>query len=140
MQTLLLAISAALAVALLNGSAPPIGIIDYYGLKAFSREQLQEALQIGEGDPPPSTKEEAIARLKKVPGVKKAHLAIVCCSEQLHAGACCHRRVARQAASSSLDGSSLDASALSAPSRDCGWPPRKKYACSSARLETLKCL
>ena len=65
--------------ALLNGSAPPIGIIDYYGLKAVSREQLQEALQIGEGDPPPSSKEEAIARLEKVPGVQKAHLAIVCC-------------------------------------------------------------
>ena len=60
---------------------PPIGIIDFYGLRKVSEAQVREVLGIKEGDLlPPSTSESVIeARLEAIPGVKQARLGLVCC-------------------------------------------------------------
>ncbi|HKQ77309.1 MAG TPA: HEAT repeat domain-containing protein [Blastocatellia bacterium] len=62
---------------------PPIGIIDFYGLRSISEQQAREAIQIKEGDSPPDdlegAKREAERRLKSLPGVVEARISLVCC-------------------------------------------------------------
>lgn len=58
---------------------PPIGIIDFYGLRTVSEQQVREALQIKEGDPPSVDRKEAKRRLESLPGVAEARIANVCC-------------------------------------------------------------
>lgn len=60
---------------------PPIGIIDFYGLRSVSERQVREALQIKEGDPSPSSsdRKEAKRRLESLPGVAEADVNLVCC-------------------------------------------------------------
>jgi hypothetical protein len=59
---------------------PPIGIIDFYGLRRVSPEQVRAALGIAEGD---SVRPEAVAgamrRLRALPGVARAEVDINCC-------------------------------------------------------------
>ena len=61
--------------------APPIGIIDFYGLRSISERQVREALQIKEGDPSSVDEKEVKRRLESSPGVAEARIAIVCCNE-----------------------------------------------------------
>src|SRR5215471_11374786 len=58
---------------------PPIGIIDFYGLRSISERQVRESLQIKEGDPSSVETKEAERRLESLPGVAEAHVARVCC-------------------------------------------------------------
>ena len=62
---------------------PPIGIIDFYGLRGVSAQQVKEALQIKEGDSMPDdlegAKRRAAQRLKSLPGVVGARISLVCC-------------------------------------------------------------
>jgi hypothetical protein len=58
---------------------PPIGIIDFYGLRSISERQVGEALQIKEGDPSSVVKKEAERKMESLPGVAEAHIALVCC-------------------------------------------------------------
>jgi hypothetical protein len=58
---------------------PPIGVIDFYGLRNISERQVREALQIKEGDPPSVDRKEAKRRLESLPGVAEARLGLVCC-------------------------------------------------------------
>ena len=62
---------------------PPIGIIDFYGLRSISERQVREALQIKEGDTAPDDLEGAkrgIAhRLMSLQGVVDAGICLVCC-------------------------------------------------------------
>jgi hypothetical protein len=58
---------------------PPIGIIDFYGLRNISERQVREALQIKEGDPSSAETKEAERRLESLPDVAEAHIALVCC-------------------------------------------------------------
>jgi hypothetical protein len=58
---------------------PPIGIIDFYGLRSVSERQVREALRIKEGDPSSLEPEEAKRRLESLPGVAEARLGLVCC-------------------------------------------------------------
>lgn len=58
---------------------PPIGIIDFYGLRSVSERQVREALQIKEGDPSSVDREEAKRRLESLPGVAESRLGLVCC-------------------------------------------------------------
>lgn len=64
----------------LNGQdLPPIGIIDFYGLRTVSESQARQALQIKEGDSVPASREEAQRRLEALPNVQQASLNAACC-------------------------------------------------------------
>jgi len=58
---------------------PPIGIIDFYGLRSVSERQVREAIQIKEGDSLSSPPKEAEGRLHSLPGVAEASIGLVCC-------------------------------------------------------------
>ena len=69
---------------------PPVGMIDFYGIRSVSPELVRLALRIKEGDTP-STKqlEEARIRLATISGVAEAHLDHICCEQGkdvLHVG------------------------------------------------------
>ena len=73
-----------LLIALPCGGAemPPIGIIDFYGLRGgVSEAQARQALPFREGDPVPESVEAAVTRLEAVPGVLKAAIERVCCEQ-----------------------------------------------------------
>ena len=58
---------------------PRVGIIDYYGLRKVSRERVQKALAVKEGDAMPGSKADALDRLDEISGVVNSHLEAVCC-------------------------------------------------------------
>jgi hypothetical protein len=58
---------------------PPIGIIDLYGLRGVSEQQVREALQIKEGVSLSEEPKEAKRRLESLPGVAEANINLVCC-------------------------------------------------------------
>jgi hypothetical protein len=58
---------------------PPIGIIDFYGLRSISERQVREALQIKEGDSLSARPKEAERRLESLPGVGEVRIGLVCC-------------------------------------------------------------
>jgi hypothetical protein len=63
---------------------PDIGLIEFYGLGDRSSEQVRAALGLGEGDPAPRDRslQRAIERrLEAIPGVARARLNCVCCTE-----------------------------------------------------------
>ncbi len=62
---------------------PPIGTIDFYGLRTVSERQIREVLPIKEGDAVFKSKEEAAEiekRLASLPNVVEAKLNIGCCT------------------------------------------------------------
>ncbi len=79
MKTLLLIFLFVLLPGSINGQNPPIGIIDFYGLRSLSEQQARQALQIKEGDSLPASREEAQRRLEALPNVQQALLGAVCC-------------------------------------------------------------
>jgi HEAT repeats len=67
-------------------SFPPLGVIDFYGLRTVSEAQVRKALSIHEGDVINPNEIEKIQnqaeqRLTSVPGVKAAFLNFGCCTE-----------------------------------------------------------
>lgn len=66
-----------------NGQVPPIGIIDFYGLRSISEQQARQALQIKEGDAggplSRASQKEVQSRLEALPNVEQARLNFVCC-------------------------------------------------------------
>jgi len=58
---------------------PPIGIIDFYGLRNISERQVRESLQIKEGDSLSEEPIEAKRRLESLQGVAEAPFELVCC-------------------------------------------------------------
>ncbi len=62
---------------------PPIGIIDFYGLRSISERQIREAIQIKEGDSLSNdlteAKRKAALRVESLPGVAEANISLVCC-------------------------------------------------------------
>ncbi len=66
----------------MTAQRPPVGTIDFYGIRRVSPELIRQALQIKEGDTP-STKQldEARIRLASIPGVADAHLDHICCDQ-----------------------------------------------------------
>ena len=66
---------------ILFAAAAHIAVIDFYGLRHVSRAALQRALTIREGDPLPESKEALERRLASIPGVRAAHLGVVCCTD-----------------------------------------------------------
>ncbi len=79
MKKLFLALLFVFQPGLADAQYPPIGIIDFYGLRAVSEERVRQALQIKEGDAPPESREEAQRRLEELPNVQQARLSFVCC-------------------------------------------------------------
>jgi hypothetical protein len=78
--TLLLTL--ALAPAIAPRQFPPIGVIDFYGLRRTTLAQARQALAITEGDEPtPERLDAARARLEAISGVASAHLAPTCCEQ-----------------------------------------------------------
>jgi len=59
---------------------PPIGIIDFYGLRSLPESTARAALGIHEGDPVPDSAGPATRRLRGIRGVGDARLNLVCCS------------------------------------------------------------
>jgi hypothetical protein len=80
-----------LVILLAGQSQPPIqpiGIIDFYGARTLTHSQIQQQLQIKEGDPTPSLQKDfeqrvmpAYGRLLSLPNVAQVDLNFVCCSD-----------------------------------------------------------
>ena len=67
-------------------SFPPLGIVDFYGVRTVSETALPQSLPFHEGDaidPDQFTakKQDFEKRLSTVPGVKQAFLTLVCCTD-----------------------------------------------------------
>ncbi len=67
---------------------PPIGIIDFYGLRTVAREDVQKILPFHEGEAFPPTPQErrkvmatAVEQLKSLPNVVDAQIKAVCCDQ-----------------------------------------------------------
>ena len=73
--TLVLAAPAALGAQEL----PPLGIIDFYGLRRVSEPRARAALGIAEGDSVTPSVAGAARRLRALPGVVRAAVDINCC-------------------------------------------------------------
>jgi HEAT repeats len=80
----------ALLVLLLSWQAtdqiPPIGIIDFYGIRSLPEAQVRQALDFHEGDQLSSDQfgkrvQAAERKLEALPGIKKARLNFICCAE-----------------------------------------------------------
>lgn len=58
-----------------------ISIIDFYGNRSITDDQLRKALSLSEGEISTDSlnREKYEARIKAIPGVKQAHLNLVCC-------------------------------------------------------------
>ena len=79
MKTFSLILPFVLLCVSINVQTPPIGIIDFYGLRNLTEQQARQALQIREGDSFPESREEAQRRLETLPNVQQARLDGVCC-------------------------------------------------------------
>ena len=64
-----------------NGQTPRIGVIDFYGLRNISEQQVRQALQIKEGNAVPDSRDAAQRRLEALPNVQQARLSFVCCDD-----------------------------------------------------------
>ena len=67
-------------------SFPPLGVIDFYGLRSVPEQKLRQSLPFREGDaidPDQFTeKKPAIEKqLANIPGVKQAFMTLVCCTD-----------------------------------------------------------
>lgn len=70
-----------LAVTSLAAQDLRVGVIDFYGLRKLSESQVRKVLAVREGDPLPSSKGDAEAKLDQIPGVVESHLEAVCCDD-----------------------------------------------------------
>ncbi len=68
------------------GQMPPVGIVDFYGLRHTTERQVREALQVREGTSLPEADEAARQmieaakqRVRAIPGVRDADISVVCC-------------------------------------------------------------
>jgi hypothetical protein len=64
----------------LAAQVPKIGIVDVYGARTLTADQLRRAARIAVGDSVTNrTKADAVARLRALPNVRAAEVDIVCC-------------------------------------------------------------
>lgn len=63
---------------------PPIGVIDFYGLRTLTKAQVRAALGFAEGDAPASLDlgPDAAARIASALGVARVELRAVCCNAE----------------------------------------------------------
>src|ERR1700689_1414192 len=62
-------------------ATPPIGTIDFYGLRTVSETRARQALQLKAGDMVPDSPVAPQLRLQALPGVTQARLNFVCCEK-----------------------------------------------------------
>jgi hypothetical protein len=81
LQSMMLMLS--LAGAQPAGKMPPIGVIEVYGARHVTEQQILQALQLKVGDPFPTAAvvREAKARITKIPGISEVRLTGGCCDE-----------------------------------------------------------
>jgi len=60
--------------------APPIGLVELYGVRKVSEERIRSAVGVRTGDPLTVAKAAVEERLEKVPGVVTARVEAVCCA------------------------------------------------------------
>jgi hypothetical protein len=65
---------------------PPIGIIDFYGIRSLPEAQVRQALDLHEGDQLSSDQfgkrvQSSERKLEALPSIKKARLSFICCAE-----------------------------------------------------------
>ena len=72
------------AAAYSRAQAPPVGTVDFYGLRAVTPERVRSVLLLKEGDAVPGddTRGEIVKRLKAIPNVEDAALDFPCCDEK----------------------------------------------------------
>ncbi|HJU90752.1 MAG TPA: HEAT repeat domain-containing protein [Gemmatimonadaceae bacterium] len=70
-----------LAAPSVSAQTPAVGIIDFYGLRRVQEQQLREVLGVREGDLPSASRTSLVRRLTTVPGVTRADVSIVCCTD-----------------------------------------------------------
>jgi hypothetical protein len=64
-----------------SAQSPPVGAIDFYGVRSVTLTSLRAALQVKEGDSVTSALLDEIGRLESVPGVQRAAVDAVCCEK-----------------------------------------------------------
>lgn len=75
----LTAVAFASAPARANAQMPRIGIVDLYGRRLVAESDVRSALGLHVGDSISLSKDSMVARLRRVPGVRDAQIAAVCC-------------------------------------------------------------
>lgn len=70
-----------LFAALVASQTPTIGIVDFYGLRTVTQQQVRAALGLREGDSLPDEIDSARERLRAIPGVVRADIGFVCCED-----------------------------------------------------------
>jgi len=69
-----------IASGLACAQAPPIGLVELYGVRKVPAERIRSAIGVRTGDPLAVPKAEIEERLGKVPGVVAARVSAVCCA------------------------------------------------------------
>ncbi len=69
-----------MASGLACAQAPPIGLVELYGVRKVPAERIRSAIGVRVGDPLAVPKADIEERLEKVPGVVAAHVSAVCCA------------------------------------------------------------
>ena len=77
MRTLVVSL---IASCLAWAQAPPIGLVELYGVRKVSPERIRSAIGVRVGDPLSVSKADIEERLEKVPGVVSARVSAVCCA------------------------------------------------------------
>ena len=69
-----------IASGLACAQAPPIGLVEFYGVRKIPAERVRSAIGVRTGDPLSTPKADIEERLEKVPGVVAARVSAVCCT------------------------------------------------------------
>ena len=77
MRTLVVSL---IASGLAWAQAPPIGLVELYGVRKVPAERIRSAVGVRVGDPLSAPKADIEERLDKVPGVVAAKVSAVCCA------------------------------------------------------------
>ncbi len=77
--TVRLLLSALLLSAPLSAQKPPIGFIEYYGLRHVAEIEIRAVLDVQVGDTDPAFPGEIVNRLEEISGVNRAYVTTVCC-------------------------------------------------------------
>ncbi|MGQ0815343.1 MAG: HEAT repeat domain-containing protein [Gemmatimonadota bacterium] len=75
----LLALAFSMIAARLDAQLPPVGIIDFYGLRNVTRADVAGAIGVQIGDSLTASRGQLRERLLELPGVIDAEVSVVCC-------------------------------------------------------------
>lgn len=81
LASLIVAVAAAAFATPLHPQSAPVGVVDVYGARTLTPGQLREALGVKVGDTLPIDRAAAVQRLRSLPNVLDADVAVVCCHQ-----------------------------------------------------------